>query len=74
MVLTLVVGYNVAFPGEEGAASAFNGGGTPRGGANSIPPAKQTGPPNNGVAGLLRVDDPSVPVAARCGNNRVVVP
>ena len=68
-VLTLVVGYDVAFLGEEGAASAFDGGG-----ANDVPPAEQTGPPNNGAAGLLRVDDAPVPAAARRGNDRVVVP
>jgi hypothetical protein len=47
----LVVGYNVAFLGEEGTASVFDGGGAPGGGANDVPPAEQTGPPNNGAAG-----------------------
>ena len=44
--------------------------------------AEQTGPPNNGAVGLLRgptspgrrVDDAPVPLAARCGNDRVVFP
>jgi hypothetical protein len=73
-VLTLVVGYDVAFLGEEGVALVFDGGCTPGRGANDVPPAEQTRPPNNGAAGLLRVDYAPVPVAARHGNDRVIVP
>ncbi len=73
-VLTLVIGYDVAFLGEDGAASAFDGGGAPKGGANKVPLAEQMGPPNNSAAGLLHVDDPPVPAAVHRGNNRVVVP
>ncbi len=39
-VLTLVVGYDVAFLGEEGAASAFDGGGAPGGGRERRPPGR----------------------------------
>ncbi len=73
-VLTLVLGYNVAFLGEEGAALAFDGGGAPRGGTNDVPPAERMGPPNNGAGGLLRVDNTLVPAAAHHGNDCVVVP
>ncbi len=73
-VLMLIVGYNVAFLGEEGAVSAFDGGGAPGKGANDVPLAEQMGLPNNGAAGLLRVDDAPVLAAAHCGNDCVVIP